>query len=486
MSEEQEFLKTISEKLIKYITEPKSQGLCNFQQPKTLEKKFDLALSDVGANYDTLITICEQVMQNSVNTGHPLFLNQLFGKVDNVSLIGAWLTSALNTSAYTFEVAPMFTLIENSILKHMSSKIGYTDGDSIFCPGGSISNMYGLNLARTHLYPEIKNVGMKEIPKLAIFLSEQAHYSFVKGAALLGFGLNCLFRIKCHENGVMSTENLLIQIEKAKLEGYQPAIVIAVSGTTITGAFDPLVQLHEICKKYNMWLHVDACLGGASLLSSKHKHLVKGIELSDSVAWNCHKFVGAAFQCCPFFTRYKNLLKKAHGASATYLFQTDKFYDVSYDTGDRSIQCGRVVDAFKLWLMWKKLGDSGLEDRVNSTMELANYVKDEIKNRLNFQLFIDEPQFVNICFWYIPEKIKHLPKTDPKYKEILSKVAPYIKKEMMMSGTCMVGYQPLADYVNFFRFVIFYSLATKSDMDQFIDSIEKYGQKFNQELNLSI
>ena len=38
---------------------------------------------------------------------------------------------------------------------------------------------------------------------------------------------------------------------------------------------------------------------------------------------------------------------------AEYLFQTDKPYDVSYDTGDKSIQCGRHVDAFKLWLMWK-------------------------------------------------------------------------------------------------------------------------------------
>lgn len=38
---------------------------------------------------------------------------------------------------------------------------------------------------------------------------------------------------------------------------------------------------------------------------------------------------------------------------ADYLFQPDKHYDVSYDTGDKSLQCGRHVDAFKLWLMWK-------------------------------------------------------------------------------------------------------------------------------------
>lgn len=38
---------------------------------------------------------------------------------------------------------------------------------------------------------------------------------------------------------------------------------------------------------------------------------------------------------------------------AGYLFQPDKQYDVSYDTGDKAIQCGRHVDIFKFWLMWK-------------------------------------------------------------------------------------------------------------------------------------
>ena len=39
--------------------------------------------------------------------------------------------------------------------------------------------------------------------------------------------------------------------------------------------------------------------------------------------------------------------------SADYLFQTDKCYDVCYDTGDKVIQCGRHNDIFKLWLQWR-------------------------------------------------------------------------------------------------------------------------------------
>ena len=57
--------------------------------------------------------------------------------------------------------------------------------------------------------------------------------------------------------------------------------------------------------------------------------------------------------------------------SAPYLFQPDRFYDVSYDTGDKTIQCGRKVDAFKLWLMWKARGDDGFEELVDNAFDNA-------------------------------------------------------------------------------------------------------------------
>lgn len=39
--------------------------------------------------------------------------------------------------------------------------------------------------------------------------------------------------------------------------------------------------------------------------------------------------------------------------NAEYLFQQDKQYDLEYDTGDKTIQCGRRNDIFKLWLTWR-------------------------------------------------------------------------------------------------------------------------------------
>ena len=36
-----------------------------------------------------------------------------------------------------------------------------------------------------------------------------------------------------------------------------PLMVWATSGTTVLGGFDPIDQLANICKIYNVWLHVD-------------------------------------------------------------------------------------------------------------------------------------------------------------------------------------------------------------------------------------
>lgn len=50
---------------------------------------------------------------------------------------------------------------------------------------------------------------------------------------------------------------------------------------------------------------------------------------------------------------HKGLMQSCNQMHASYLFQQDKHYDLSYDTGDKALQCGRHVDVFKLWLMWR-------------------------------------------------------------------------------------------------------------------------------------
>ena len=61
---------------------------------------------------------------------------------------------------------------------------------------------------------------------------------------------------------------------------------------------------------------------------------------------------GMPLQCSVLLTAHADILKQTNASGAAYLFQPDKL-NAEYDLGDKTIQCGRRPDAFKLWLAWK-------------------------------------------------------------------------------------------------------------------------------------
>ncbi|XP_059909808.1 acidic amino acid decarboxylase GADL1-like isoform X3 [Gadus macrocephalus] len=256
--------------------------------------------------------------------------------------------------------------------------------------------------------------------------------------------------------------------------GAVPFMVSATAGTTVLGSFDPIEELADVCEEHNLWLHVDACWGGAALLSNKHKHLLKGVQRAHSVAWNPHKMLMAGQQCSAFLVRDKTgLLQRCHSACASYLFQKDKFYDISCDTGDKSIQCGRKADAFRFWLMWKALGTRELERRVDHALEMARYLTEGIKKRDGFRLLM-EPEYTNVCFWYIPPSMRKIPDS-PEFWQKVEAVAPKIKERMMKTGSMMVGYQSHGINANFFRMIIISPWVSTKDMDFVLDEIHRLG-----------
>ncbi|KAK6491692.1 acidic amino acid decarboxylase GADL1-like isoform X1 [Huso huso] len=465
----------IMEEAIRKATDV-NEKVCEWQTPEELKQCLDLDLREGGEPPQQILKRCKDVIKYSVKTGHPRFFNQLYAGMDHYSLVARFITEAINPSVYTFEVSPTFVMIEEVVLKKMIECVGWEEGgDGIFSPGGSVSNMYAVNLARYKNCPNIKDEGLSGMPRLVMFTSEECHYSIRKAAAFLGIGTKNVYVVPADERGKMIPEELEKQVQRAVKEGAVPFIVCATAGTTVLGAFDPLEKIADICQKHGLWFHVDASWGGGALMSNKHRHLLNGIQRADSVAWNPHKMLMAGLQCCAFLVKDKTgLFEKCHSSQASYLFQQDKFYDVSYDTGDKSIQCSRRADAFKFWLMWKAVGTRGLEERVNRALALARYLAEEIKKKEGFRLIL-EPEYANVCFWYIPPSLRNMP-DGPEFWKKLHQVAPVIKERMMKKGSMMVGYQPHRDKVNFFRQIIISPQVSLEDMDFVLQEIEALGK----------
>lgn len=114
--------------------------------------------------------------------------------------------------------------------------------------------------------------------RLIIFTSEDAHYSVEKLAMFMGFGSKNVCKVETNADGKMNMALLESHIKNYISDGCQPLMVSATAGTTVLGAFDDLNGIAGLCKKYNMWMHVDAAWGGGALVSKKHRKLLNGIE----------------------------------------------------------------------------------------------------------------------------------------------------------------------------------------------------------------
>ncbi|KAG8235832.1 hypothetical protein J437_LFUL016093 [Ladona fulva] len=213
-------------------------------------------------------------------TRHPWFFNQLSCGLDIVSMAGEWLTATANTNMFTYEIAPVFILMENVVMKRMREIIGFPNGDSILAPGGSISNLYAFLAARHRMFPGYKEKGLHSIKgQLVMYTSDQCHYSVKSCAAVCGLGTDHCVEVPSDSRGRMIPSELERLILERRKRGDVPFFVNATAGTTVLGAFDPLPEIADICKKYKLWMHVDAAWGGGLLLSRKYRHpRMTGIE----------------------------------------------------------------------------------------------------------------------------------------------------------------------------------------------------------------
>ncbi|KAK9843716.1 hypothetical protein WJX81_003497 [Elliptochloris bilobata] len=440
----------------------------------------ELRVGEDAASMPRLLAALGATLEHSVRTAHPLFLNQLYARPEPAGIAGDWLTVVANTNVHTYEAAPVFTLVERAVLARLAVLAGPSWAaahDGLFVPGGSIANMYGMHLARAVVDPDSASRGAAGGPCLVAFTSAQAHYSYLKSARVCGLGSDNLVAVPCDASGAMLPAELEVAVEAALARGGVPFFVGATAGSTVLGAFDPLVELAKVCRRHNMWLHCDGAWGGACLLSAMHRGLMDGVELVDSLALNPHKMMGLPLQCSVFLARREGLLQSTNSSNADYLFQPDKLH-ADMDLGDKTIQCGRRADAYKLWLTWKALGDAGLEQRMDRNIALAAHVEARVVASGGAFQMVRPRSFANVCFWWLPRALRPFDAAaaSPEQLTALGKVAPALKMRMQQSGDAMIGFQPLDGLPNFFRLVFASASALRfEDLDALMSRMDALG-----------
>lgn len=414
-------------------------------------EEFDIELQDEPMIDKDFIPALKKIVKNSPRTASKLFFNQLFGGRHSRSMLGELLSAILNQSMYTYKIGGPQIGIEKEIIKQIAERVGYDNHPygGTFAPGGSMTNLKGLLMARDAKDPKARYEGVS-LP-LTVYTSAESHYSIPKNMAFAGIGRNNLRFIEADDQGKMRADLLEEAIKKDIENRMVPCMVNATAGTTVLAAIDPIQDISRICKKYNVWLHVDGAYCGSLIFSQYHRTKLRGIEQADSFTINAHKMLLTPLSCSMIVAKDKKHLYDTFSNDASYLYQTA---NDDYNPGKISMQCGRRNDALKFWTLWKTIGSDGIEDIVNKEFDLANYAKDYIRDNINYTLY-NEEESIAICF---------------NYKGIDPKI---LCNTLYAEGEILVGYGKFRDD-EFIRMVTVNGGNSKEDIHNFFKVLEKF------------
>jgi len=303
-----------------------------------------------------------------------------------IAVLAEALVSAINPQLASVERSAAASRIEKQTVDWVGQLIGWRGrfGGS-FATGGSEANCTALQLALVRLRPEIVEQGLHCLRGPAVFYaSGESHHSLDKAAGMLGVGRQALRRIGVNDQLQMDLRQLEDSILTDLNNGYLPFCVVGTAGTTNAGAIDDLTQLAAISKKYGLWFHVDGAYGAAVLFSDRHRHLMRGIELADSLTIDPHKWLAMPFAAGILLTTHPELLHAAYGTSAPYLQRSRE--ETLEDHFQISSQWSRRMNSLKLWMTLRVHGRRSYEKLIDRQMDLASGLARRLNDSNLFEL----------------------------------------------------------------------------------------------------
>ncbi|BCD91827.1 hypothetical protein fh0823_19660 [Francisella halioticida] len=343
------------------------------------------------------------IFKNSLNINSPASMAHLHCPVMTPSLIAEVFISSLNQSMDSWDQSPTATYIEQNITDWLNSLIykDSTKSDGIFTSGGTQSNLMGLLLARDHfceniLKHKVVDFGLPDIAnKFRILCTEKTHFSVHKSLSILGLGKNSIELIKTGNNLQLDTQDLILKIAKLKTQNLIPICIVTTVGDTDFGCIDNIKEIAKIANKNNIWLHADAAVGGALILSDKYKHRLNGLELANSITVDFHKLFFQPISCGAFFCKDK-LSFELLNYHAEYLNPEKDGFDC-LNLVDKSIQTTRRFDALKIFISLQCSGTNLFSKWINHIIETTIETIKSISNNDNLQLAYKKYQHLDNC-----------------------------------------------------------------------------------------
>ena len=294
---------------------------------------------------NTLETLAPHVLGRAAQLDAPCALAHMDPPTPWITWATALWNARLNQNLLHRATSPFAIEAEKIVIDWLTPFFGMNGGH--MCAGSTISNLTALWAARD-------TKGIKKV-----IASEAAHLSIQKAARILGLPYE---EIPVNEHG---------QLDSEQLGDVSDACLVLTAGTTATGEIDPLELSGQA-----RWTHIDAAWAGPLRLSPAHAHLLEGIQKADSIAVSAHKWLFQPKDSALIMFREPEIANAAISFGGGYLADPNI-----------GVQGSRGAAAIPLLATLMAWGKTGIVDRIDRTMSIANQLADKLSKEENISLW---------------------------------------------------------------------------------------------------
>jgi glutamate/tyrosine decarboxylase-like PLP-dependent enzyme len=318
-----------------------------------------------GTEADQVIKLIDEVATPAtMGFSSPRFYGWVIGSVYPVALAADWLTSSWDQNTVFYEASPGTVALEATALRWIRELAGLPETSwGAFVTGTTVGNATGLAAARTSVLADVgwdaTSQGLFGAPEVTVVVGDEVHPSLVKALGFVGLGRDRVVRVPVDDQGRMRAD--------AFPEITGPAIVCLQAGNVNTGSFDPMADIIPMAKEAGAWVHVDAAFGFWAAVSPTLRHLAAGMELADSWATDCHKYLNVPYDAGIVMVRDPSSLERVMSVSAEYLLPGE----IGQDPGFYTPELSRRARGVPTYAVLRHLGRSGVVELIDRTVRLA-------------------------------------------------------------------------------------------------------------------
>jgi L-2,4-diaminobutyrate decarboxylase len=342
-----------------------------------------------------------EILARSIDLFHPRFVGHQCTTALPLAALGGLAGQFLNNGSGIYEMGQVNVAMEYQLIRWMAGQAGWKDGaDGVFTGGGSAGNLTALLAARQAAAEgDVWKRGVGSEPALGVLVSEQCHYSVRRAAAIIGLGEEAAIPVPVDDLFHMTPEGFAWAYGEALRRGRRPIALVANACSTATGSYDDLEAAAAFARDRGLWLHVDGAHGAGALLSPKYRHLLQGLERSDSFIWDAHKNMLMPALITAVVFREERRSYEAFSQKASYLFEKES-REEWYNYAHRTLECTKSMMGMRLFISLAAYGADFFAGYVTAMYDLARDFARMMREAGDFETAV-EPESNIVCFRYL-------------------------------------------------------------------------------------